>query len=63
MQHFKKLLKTNTKINKWLLFVVDNSLPAAPLTLSWATFTEATEEAGMSRLYGGIHFADGNNAG
>jgi hypothetical protein len=21
------------------------------------------EEAGMSRLYGGIHFADGNNAG
>lgn len=43
--------------------IADNSLPAAPLTLSWATFTEATEEAGMSRLYGGIHFADGNNSG
>lgn len=41
----------------------DTGLPAAPVTLAWASFTEAAEEAGMSRLYGGIHFADGNNAG
>jgi hypothetical protein len=30
--------------------------PARPLTLSWATFTDAANEAGMSRRYGGIHF-------
>lgn len=37
--------------------------PAEDVTLSWATFTEAAEEAGMSRLYGGIHFMDGNIQG
>jgi hypothetical protein len=31
--------------------------PAQPVTLHWETFTEAAEEAGMSRRYGGIHFA------
>jgi hypothetical protein len=30
--------------------------PAHPLTLSWATFTDAADEAGVSRRYGGIHF-------
>ncbi|HLH05967.1 MAG TPA: vanadium-dependent haloperoxidase [Terriglobales bacterium] len=30
--------------------------PAHPLTLSWATFTDAANEAGMSGRYGGIHF-------
>jgi hypothetical protein len=37
--------------------------PANDLTLTWATFTEAAEEAGISRLYGGIHFNDGNIEG
>ncbi|MCI0391771.1 MAG: phosphatase PAP2 family protein [Acidobacteria bacterium] len=37
--------------------------PADPITLSWATFTVAAEEAGISRLYGGIHFMDGNIEG
>ena len=37
--------------------------PAKDTRLSWATFTEAAEEAGMSRLYGGIHFMDGNVQG
>lgn len=32
--------------------------PAAPVTLSWATFTDAADEAGLSRCYGGIHFRD-----
>lgn len=41
----------------------DPALPVAPVTLSWATFTEAADEAGISRLYGGIHFSDGNTAG
>ncbi|SRR5579883_475973 len=30
--------------------------PAQPIVLQWETFTEAADEAGMSRRYGGIHF-------
>jgi len=30
--------------------------PAVPVTLSWATFSEAADQAGISRRYGGIHF-------
>lgn len=37
--------------------VVERGLtPSAPVTLTWRTFSEAAEEAGMSRRYGGIHF-------
>jgi hypothetical protein len=31
-------------------------VPANDVTLSWATFSDAADEAGMSRRYGGIHF-------
>jgi hypothetical protein len=31
--------------------------------LSWATFSEAAKEAGLSRRYGGIHFEDGDLRG
>lgn len=31
-----------------------------PIVLHWDTFTQAAQEAGISRLYGGIHFRDGN---
>ncbi len=34
--------------------------PAVPLTLAWSTFSAAADEAGISRLYGGIHFDDGD---
>lgn len=34
------------------------SVPASAVTLSWATFSEAADEAGLSRRYGGIHFVD-----
>jgi hypothetical protein len=34
--------------------------PAKDVTLSWATFTEAADEAGWSRRYGGIHFQSGD---
>lgn len=34
--------------------------PRARLTLSWPTFTAAADQAGMSRRYCGIHFADGD---
>ena len=30
--------------------------PSHPVTLQWRTFTEAANEAGISRRYGGIHF-------
>lgn len=42
---------------------VEPTLPAADLTLSWPTFTAAAEEAGLSRIYGGIHFDAANQAG
>ena len=34
--------------------------PQQTLTLNWDTFTEAADEGGISRLYGGIHFTDGD---
>ena len=37
--------------------------PSTEITLSWDTFSEAAAEAGMSRLFGGIHFMDGNLEG
>ena len=33
---------------------------AAPVTLSWKSFTAAADQAGISREYGGIHFNDGD---
>ncbi len=35
-------------------------VPTADITLSWKTFTEAADEAGISRLYCGMHFAQGD---
>lgn len=37
--------------------------PAQPITLKWETFNDAADEAGMSRQYGGIHFARADMAG
>jgi hypothetical protein len=37
--------------------------PAQLVTLKWETFTDAANEAGMSRRYGGIHFASADLAG
>jgi len=34
--------------------------PAAPVTLRWGTFSQAAAQAGLSRRYGGIHFAQGD---
>jgi hypothetical protein len=36
---------------------------ATGITLEWDTFSNAAAEGGMSRLYGGIHFMDGNLVG
>jgi hypothetical protein len=37
--------------------------PAHPVTLHWETFTDAANEAGISRRYGGIHFRAADLAG
>jgi hypothetical protein len=39
------------------------AVPAKDVTLSWATFSAAADEAGLSRRYGGIHFAPGDMMG
>ena len=36
------------------------AVPATDITLTWATFSEAAAQAGMSRRYGGIHFKEGD---
>ena len=41
----------------------DPALPANNVTLAWDTFSYAACEAGLSRVYGGIHFADSDIAG
>ncbi len=37
--------------------------PTDPVTLEWETFSDASDEAGISRIYGGIHFEKGDNNG
>ena len=36
------------------------AVPATDLTITFATFSDAANSAGMSRRYGGIHFQDGD---
>jgi hypothetical protein len=38
-------------------------VPHEDVTLSWRTFSEAADEAGLSRRYGGIHFESGDLEG
>jgi hypothetical protein len=40
--------------------VEPGAVPAKPVTLSWKSFYEAADQAGISREYGGIHFNDGD---
>ena len=42
---------------------VEPGIPAVPTVMAYATFREAAEQAGLSRLYGGIHFSDDNTVG
>jgi hypothetical protein len=37
--------------------------PSKPLTLEWATYYDAADQAGISRIYGGIHIAADDFAG
>ena len=38
-------------------------VPAADVELKWPTFTDASNDAGMSRRWGGIHFYNGDTDG
>lgn len=40
--------------------VEPSKVPATDTVLSWSTFSDAANEAGISRRYGGIHFVDGD---
>jgi hypothetical protein len=35
-------------------------VPARDVTVNWRTFSDAADQAGISRRYGGIHFAQGD---
>jgi hypothetical protein len=37
--------------------------PVQPVTLTWNTFRDAADQAGISRRYGGIHFEIGDLTG
>jgi hypothetical protein len=39
---------------------VEPGIPAVDTPVSFATFSDAADQAGLSRLYGGIHFQDDN---
>ncbi|MEM9268706.1 MAG: vanadium-dependent haloperoxidase, partial [Pseudomonadota bacterium] len=38
----------------------ESGVPLDEVTLAWDTFSQAADEAGESRLYGGIHFTEGD---
>ena len=40
--------------------VEPGTVPSADVTLPWATFSDAADQAGLSRRYGGIHFEQGD---
>ena len=40
--------------------VEPGAVPQRAVTLSWATFSDAADQAGLSRRYGGIHFEQGD---
>ena len=42
--------------------VQPGTVPASPVTLTWPTFQDAAAQAGISRVYGGIHFLQANVA-
>ena len=40
--------------------VEPGTVPATDIVLAWPTFSDAANQAGMSRRYGGIHFKEGD---
>jgi hypothetical protein len=52
-----------TVIEKGCSEIEKGTTPKQDITLEWPTFSDAAEEAGLSRIYGGIHFNRGNQDG
>ena len=52
-----------TIVKKCSSTIEPGTTPKQDIELEWPTFTDAAAQAGMSRLYGGIHFARGNQDG
>lgn len=52
-----------TKIKSGSSQIEPGSTPCADLVLDWPTFSIAAEQAGLSGIYGGTHFARGNEEG
>lgn len=42
---------------------VEPGVPSVPTSISFGTFSEAAEQAGRTRLWGGIHFSEDNDWG
>lgn len=65
-----EVLKRFTGSDRFGFYYVQNGVlradpaePVAGTVLSWSTFSAAAREAGESRIYGGIHFYEGNVVG
>lgn len=52
-----------TLIDRGSSTIEKGTTPRQDITLEWATFSEAAEQAGLSRLLGGIHFTKANIEG
>jgi hypothetical protein len=57
------ILNMSATMPKGSSVVEPGAVPSAAVKLSWPTYTAAAEEAGLSRLLGGIHFRDANRDG
>ena len=52
------LFGARTTVPRGSSFVEPGAVPVVRQVLLWPTFSDAVDEAGMSRRYGGIHFPD-----
>lgn len=61
-----RLFTGSDRFGGWVTFPAGSSkfepgaVPAADMTIRWATFGDAANQAGLSRRYGGIHFEQGD---
>jgi vanadium-dependent haloperoxidase-like protein len=61
-----RLFTGSDRFGGWVTFPAGSSkfelgrVPAADMTLRWETFSDAANQAGLSRRYGGIHFEQGD---
>jgi hypothetical protein len=56
-------LSLNVTIAQGSSSIEPGVVPRTTTTLSWSSFDDAAEQAGLSRRYGGIHFHDGDYNG